>query len=54
MERSRELHRELIAAEREHVLTLRNRGIIGDEVFRNIEYDLDLEELRFSETAAEH
>jgi Na+/H+ antiporter len=53
MQRSRELHRELINAEREHVLTLRNRGTIGDEVYRTIEHDLDLEELRFSENDAD-
>jgi Na+/H+ antiporter len=42
------LHRELIYTEREHVTSLRNQGSISDEVYRKIERDLDLEEVKFS------
>ena len=38
--------RELIEAEREAVLRLRSESKIGDEVMRQIERDLDLEESR--------
>ncbi len=38
--------RELIEAEREAVLRLKSEGKIGDEVMRQIERDLDLEESR--------
>jgi hypothetical protein len=38
--------RELIKAEREAVLRLRSEGKIGDEVMRQVERDLDLEESR--------
>ena len=36
----------VIDAEREAILRLRETGGLGDEVFRKIERDLDLEELR--------
>jgi monovalent cation/hydrogen antiporter len=38
--------RELIAAEREAILSLRDEGKISPEVMRRIERDLDLEESR--------
>jgi monovalent cation/hydrogen antiporter len=40
---------ELIAAEREQVVDLRNDGAISDEVMHRIERDLDLEELRLAD-----
>jgi CPA1 family monovalent cation:H+ antiporter len=40
------IRRAVIEAEREAVLRLRDRGEIDDEVWRRIERDLDLEELR--------
>ncbi len=40
------IRRAVIDAERSAVLRLRNRGEINDEVWRRIERDLDLEELR--------
>ena len=36
----------VIDAERQAVLELRERGEIGDEAWRRVERDLDLEELR--------
>lgn len=41
----------LIFAERESVIELRDRGVIGDEVLRRIERELDLEELRLAAEA---
>jgi CPA1 family monovalent cation:H+ antiporter len=38
------LRRELLGAEREALLQLRNEGRISDEVRRRVERDLDLEE----------
>jgi CPA1 family monovalent cation:H+ antiporter len=40
------LRHELLAAEREALLKLRNEGCISDEVRRRVERDLDLEEAR--------
>jgi hypothetical protein len=40
------MRRAVIDAERAAVLVLRERGEIDDEVWRGIERDLDLEELR--------
>ena len=40
--------RELLTAERQRVLDLRNRGEISSDVLRKIEHDLDLEEARWS------
>jgi monovalent cation/hydrogen antiporter len=40
------LRRELLEAEREAILDLRNRGVINDEVWRRVERDLDLEDTR--------
>jgi CPA1 family monovalent cation:H+ antiporter len=40
--------RELFAAEREAVISLRDAGEINAEVMRRVERDIDLEELRFS------
>ena len=42
----RNWRRDLIAAEREVILSLRDRGEISPEVMRRIERDLDLEESR--------
>lgn len=42
----REWRRELLAAERQTVIDLRNRGEITPEILRRIERDLDLEEAR--------
>jgi Na+/H+ antiporter len=42
----RDWRRELIAAEREVIVSLRNRGEISPEVMRRIQRDLDLEESR--------
>ncbi|MFN8634963.1 MAG: Na+/H+ antiporter [Chloroflexota bacterium] len=41
-----QIRRAVIEAEREAVLELRDRGEIGDAVWRRVERDLDLEELR--------
>jgi monovalent cation/hydrogen antiporter len=40
------LRRELLEAERQAILDLRNRGVINDEVWRRVERDLDLEDTR--------
>ena len=42
----REIRVSVLEAEREAILTLRERGAISDEVYRVVERDLDLEELR--------
>jgi hypothetical protein len=42
------LQLELIAAERQQVVALRDQGAIGDDVMHRIERDLDLEELRLA------
>jgi hypothetical protein len=42
----RRARRELLRAERQAVLALRDRVAINDEVLRRVERDLDLEELR--------
>lgn len=42
----RRIRRAVIDAERAAVLDLRERGVIDDEVWRRVERDLDLEELR--------
>jgi CPA1 family monovalent cation:H+ antiporter len=42
----RDWRRELLAAEREAIISLRNRGEISPEVMRRIQRDLDLEESR--------
>jgi hypothetical protein len=38
--------RELLRAQRRHLIELRNEGVIGDEAMHRIERDLDLEESR--------
>jgi monovalent cation/hydrogen antiporter len=43
---TRHLRLELLGAERQALINLRNRDIIGDETLRRIERELDLEELR--------
>ena len=40
-------HREIIQAERAAVIRLRDQGQIDDEVLREMERELDLEEQRF-------
>lgn len=45
----RRLHREIIQAERAAVIGLRDRGKIDDEVLREMERELDLEDQRFQE-----
>jgi Na+/H+ antiporter len=47
-ERMHRLQLELIAAERQQVVALRDQGAIGDDVMHRIERDLDLEELRLA------
>ena len=42
----RQLRLKLINAERSAVIDLRDQGTISDAAFRNVERDLDLEELR--------
>jgi CPA1 family monovalent cation:H+ antiporter len=42
----REIRLAVVVAERESLLGLRERGAISDEIFRRVERDLDLEELR--------
>jgi monovalent cation/hydrogen antiporter len=42
----RQIRSAVIDAEREALLELRERGAVSDEVFRSLERDLDLEELR--------
>lgn len=46
LDRFLRLQRELLAAERALVITLRDEGAINDETLHSIERDLDLEELR--------
>jgi hypothetical protein len=41
-----QIRRELIEAERRAAFDLHERGVIGDEILRRIERDLDYEELR--------
>jgi Na+/H+ antiporter len=41
-----QLHRELLAVERQALVLLRDQNVIGDEVMRKVELDLDLEEYR--------
>src|SRR5262245_50111643 len=42
-----ELSRELLQVERQHAIRLRNEGRINDELLRQIEHELDLDESRF-------
>ncbi|MBV8530072.1 MAG: Na+/H+ antiporter [Candidatus Eremiobacteraeota bacterium] len=44
----RGLQKEALAAERQVILTLRSQGKIPDDIYRSIEYDLDLATLRLS------
>ena len=46
LEVEQRVRREVLAAEREVIIRLRDEGTIGDEALRAIERDLDLEELR--------
>jgi CPA1 family monovalent cation:H+ antiporter len=49
----RQMLSQAIYAERQHVIELRDREIISDEVLQRIQYDLDLEDLRLQETRSE-
>ena len=42
----RQIRVDVLMAEREALLALRDRGAISDDIFRRVERDLDLEELR--------
>ena len=42
----RQIRGAVVEAEREALLQMRERGAVTDEVFRRVERDLDLEELR--------
>lgn len=44
----RELQKEALAAERRTITSMRNAGEIPDDIFRSIEYDLDLAALRLA------
>jgi CPA1 family monovalent cation:H+ antiporter len=48
------LRREVLGAEREEIIRLRNEGYINDEVMRRIERDLDLEDTRLDLPADGH
>jgi hypothetical protein len=50
----RRLLLELLKAERQAVIDLRDREVINDEVMRDIERDIDLEELRVKEDDLDH
>jgi CPA1 family monovalent cation:H+ antiporter len=45
----RRLRQELLGAERATLLSMRNSGVIGDEVMHRVERDLDLEEIRLAQ-----
>src|SRR5262249_38781905 len=51
--RYREVSRELLQAEREAAIRLRDQRRINDEVLRQLEYELDLTEARLTATARE-
>jgi hypothetical protein len=40
----RRVRRKLLGAERMELIRLRNQGVIGEEVLRTVQHDLDLEE----------
>ncbi|MBV9333631.1 MAG: hypothetical protein JO146_06460, partial [Candidatus Eremiobacteraeota bacterium] len=44
----RSIQREALAAERQAISEMRRAGEIPDEIYRSIEYDLDLATLRLS------
>jgi monovalent cation/hydrogen antiporter len=48
-ETGEQIEREAIAAERQMVVRLRDQGVIGDEVMRRIQAELDHEETRLTE-----
>ena len=45
----KQFQREVLSAEREELVRLRNEGAINDEVMHRVERDLDLEESRLEE-----
>jgi monovalent cation/hydrogen antiporter len=50
----RRLQLELLQAERQAILDLHQREVINDDVLRDIEHDIDLEELRVMEDDLDH
>ena len=48
-ETGEQIEREAIAAERQMIVRLRDQGVIGDEILRRIQSDLDHEESRLAE-----
>ena len=46
--RRAQLHLGAVAVERSALLDLRDRGLVSDDVLRRLEYELDLDETRFS------
>ena len=48
-ETGEQIEREVIAAERQMIVRLRDQGVIGDEVLRRIQAELDHEETRLAE-----
>jgi hypothetical protein len=44
----RRLQKEALAAERRAIVAMRSAGEIPDDIYRSIEYDLDLATLRLS------
>ncbi|HEX8060542.1 MAG TPA: cation:proton antiporter, partial [Cyclobacteriaceae bacterium] len=53
IEEFQRIQNELLKAERDFILDLRNRQAIGDEVHRKLEYELDLEEERLTLEASQ-
>jgi CPA1 family monovalent cation:H+ antiporter len=48
-ETNEQVVREALAAERQMLVRLRDDGVIGDEVLRKVQQDLDLEESKLEE-----
>jgi hypothetical protein len=44
----RSVQKEALAAERQAIVSMRRAGEIPDDIYRSIEYDLDLATLRLS------
>jgi monovalent cation/hydrogen antiporter len=47
--RALNLHREALSAERQMLIRLRDQGVVGDDVLRRVQEELDLEESRLGE-----
>jgi hypothetical protein len=41
---------DVIAAERQELVNLRDEGVIGDDVMRDVQHDLDLEQMLVGES----